>query len=680
MSKLTASQLLDEAKAHQHDIYMPGDAGYCDAEKANWSQMDRFPLSMLTHLIDDWDQWFKGEIAMDETEQLGRGYAAMLGSEIEDEIVVLVRGGKGYIWDGWHRAAASIVSGKTHIKAIVGVPEAEMTKEAVSGKREDSIVLVPVEMMPSFQKRLESLNKKAKGFGLEPIKVVSVEQAVYERKHELVGRDFDKMVNYLVPVRPGDDVEAPVLINRVRIDYPEIRLGNWRVVGKLEAIEGGNLAFCVTGDPEDAAKVTSLAECPIECEHCKTKRQRNDGYILRDQETGDYKEVGSNCLEDFTGIDPAAALFLARMYDVVRLSGEDFDEYASSGRCNALPTRAFLAHVSFCADLGGFVSTAVARDNPYLTPTYQTASQLPRALDESEELRDKYYSQRERHYAKADAIREWVANKPVESDFDRNVKLLLQLDVISIDRKHLALAAATLPMYNRYLGLQAEKRRPSEHIGQSGEKLTSTLTISRVIDIPNMYSSAPAVLVLMQDQKGNKLKWKTTSAPREVMDGEGRVMEASFKVKGHEDYKGVAQTSVTHLKVVRWLELNNENGSSHDTPEEHVPSYRVSIYKHPHGREIDYHNQVLDATVLTEEEVISAAAVRGIHAAAGTENIWFESESGQGDASYSLHIHDIDGREPTAMHYEQLGARLKAAFESRLEAAGATTDERPEMH
>jgi hypothetical protein len=50
------------------------------------------------------------------------GYDDMLDREIVEEIVVLIRDGKGYVWDGNHRVGAAFTRELKTIKAIVGVP------------------------------------------------------------------------------------------------------------------------------------------------------------------------------------------------------------------------------------------------------------------------------------------------------------------------------------------------------------------------------------------------------------------------------------------------------------------------------------------------------------------------------------------------------------------------------
>lgn len=122
---LTNSDIASEAAAYM-DQYLPGDEGYCDPKACVWAMEEEFNLDVLMHLIgdkSDWIKWFKKEHA-DEVED-GRGWRCeeMLDRPINDPIIVLVRDGKGYLWDGWHRVGAAITLGMPTLKAFVGTPE-----------------------------------------------------------------------------------------------------------------------------------------------------------------------------------------------------------------------------------------------------------------------------------------------------------------------------------------------------------------------------------------------------------------------------------------------------------------------------------------------------------------------------------------------------------------------------
>jgi len=535
---------------------------------------------------------------------------------------------------------------------------AELVK---SMERNDSIVLIDYLEMASFRKRLEALNKKAEAFGLDPIKIIDMKDVAYKHHYEEGGRSGITLCT-LVPVREGEQIRDPVLLKRIEIEYPIIKLGNWRVVGSLRAVEGGNLMFSVTQDADDVEALTSRAEHPIECEHCKTNRRRNDGYLLRDIESGEYKQVGGNCLENFTGIDPAAALFLTRMYTVIDEFRDDYEGFRSSGRVNAVNTRDYLVNVSFIAENKGFVSKAMARDRGILSTSHNAMpSELRGWLREDTDLGRKYVEQIERHEAKADAIRDWIAVKETDSPFDHNVKLLLQADQIPLDSKCLGFAAAAVPMYNRALAQKAEVEKPSEHVGKPGQKINTNLTVDRVMTFETRYGMSD--LVLMHDEAGNKFKWKTSACPQEIRErageGAGKTMEASFKIKEHDNYNGVAQTTITHLKVDRWLDVDVE--AENDLTDEMLAEqkYNASIYRHEDANAALYGDIVLDHAPFSADGLIAEARRRGIdqRRTEGEFTCFASAPDAQG-RTYSLHLHEVDGHAPTDDDYRNLAVKL----------------------
>ncbi len=450
----------------------------------------------------------------------------------------------------------------------------------------ESCVLIENGSMAAFLKKLDALSKKAVKFGLEPITILSQREVLYQYEFEAVGRDGDRIARSLVPVYGTGFVEHPVVLNRIELKFPEVRLGNWRVVGKIESFEGSNLVFTVTEHEDDRSTVRAYADHPITCEHCNKKRVRNDGFVLRDVEAGGFKQVGSGCLEDFTGIDPGAALFLTKMYSVIKVIEGDLDGYAGGGHSNAIAPESYLAYVSYLADHGGFVSAAKARDGGY-TATYADARMLPTTMQHDEKVARQFAEEADKHYERASKVRAWIAEKTAEGDFDRNLKILLAPDVryLKAEPKHLAFVAAAVPMYLRTHELaERQKRSPSAHVGVPGAKLNSPLTVRRVIEIANNYGPGPMYLVLMTDGAGNSLKWKSGAVPDDIRKGEGRTFEAAFKVKEHGTYQGQSQTTVTHLKLQRWLDVEEAPDASQHGAEESAAAADVD---HEHQEPVD---------------------------------------------------------------------------------------------
>lgn len=421
----------------------------------------------------------------------------------------------------------------------------------------ESSVLVEPYALPEFEKKLAKLNAKAEKFGLPPIEVLGRTTERYIRVVDQMGDDHQ--LAYLRPMRGYDPQEHPILLERLQLRYPIIQLGNWRVVGKLETVaDAGALTFTITDDEADRAAVRDYAAHPLHCEHCKAKRRRTDSFVLRDVETGERKQVGTSCLTDFTGVDPGAALFLAQMSSVIRIEFDELDASLRSGNRRALWTPAYLADVIFLTEHFGFVSAAKARDES-LTATWAAASS-PKMFEEfKSDVRKAYLAGSQDRYNRAEAIRQWFVQSKDPSDFHRNCALLLEQEWVRLEPRHLALAAASVATYNRHLLKAQEQKVPSEYVGQPGEKLKQKLTIERAVSLPNPYDSrTPSYLMLLRDEAGNRITWKSASVPEEMVNGSGGIVEASFKVKEHTDYKGVKQTAVTHLKVLSWVQTKDD--------------------------------------------------------------------------------------------------------------------------
>lgn len=126
-TQATEKDLKDEARMYVGNIYSPGEEGYCPVSKAQWSYQPEFSMNYLEHLMDlgqaQWIEWFDDEHQMFSED--GREWVCndMMSQDIVEPIVVILRDGKAYIWDGWHRTGATFKKNLTTIKAIVGIPQ-----------------------------------------------------------------------------------------------------------------------------------------------------------------------------------------------------------------------------------------------------------------------------------------------------------------------------------------------------------------------------------------------------------------------------------------------------------------------------------------------------------------------------------------------------------------------------
>lgn len=460
--------------------------------------------------------------------------------------------------------------------------DAQADKQGGTGPRLlEGVVRVPIDQVDRFNSELEKLNRKAAKFGLDPITVKeSTEELYLVRYHremrgdtlyigeELLRMPDDPEQRAVFLDRNADPCVEPsfVRMKRLALSYPIVKLGDWAVTSRIEPISPGvNLVFSITDDPRDRAEVQKHLTGEICCDHCKTARQRNDSYILRNLaspvDDPEYMEVGRSCLKDFTGIDPAAALFLAKMGGWCRV--DDFYDPDDPGNFNVRATgtsmRWFLARAAFCIDTWGFVSRAVARDQCKIS-TADDAQALEYRVGREESLRIAWDAAKDHCLATAEKVLAW-ARGPLEvqgNDYLHNVKALLASDDICFDGKHMGIAASAVQAWRRACEQAVERERAQAqelgHVGVTGEKVSAILTMTGKHVFEHAYGVG--CYLRLRDEQGNHLSWKASQVPDFACDDDnvGRPFHAQFKIKEHSEYKGVPQTDISHMKVIGWVD------------------------------------------------------------------------------------------------------------------------------
>lgn len=416
--------------------------------------------------------------------------------------------------------------------------------------RLETKVVVPVGELPAFAKRLKALNAKAGRFGLDPIISSEPTTHLYAIEREVTRSESGEVVS-LRRLRKGEIPSPPgelVRMAEIQINYPMIKLGDWRVIAKIEALPGGNLVFTVSDEASDVAAAESHRHAGLVCEHCGTQRRRQASYLLSNAQ-GEYKEVGQSCLEDFTGIDAGKALFLAKLQEFIA-----FDAGEGGRSPNCVGTRDFLICVALLAERKGFISVAKARERGE-RPTWTVAAGMESEMRRDSDLRAAYKEGYERLGKTADAVRLWYALNTSSDGFDANVKALLAGEDLPLEAKYLAFAAAAVPSY-----LYAQERRLRQtsevatlkHVGEPKQSMSMRLRVERIIPFGTAYGTAWRIN--FRDENGNRLSWRTGVPPAEdLRDAPADAwFEGEFRVKEHTRYQGVAQTGITHLKVLSW--------------------------------------------------------------------------------------------------------------------------------
>lgn len=333
------------------------------------------------------------------------------------------------------------------------------------------------------------------------------------------------------------------------------QVGPYEFLAKVEHTPEGNILDIVPGRTVNPRFRTTKSSC----EHCRTHRQRNETFVLRNTETGEEVQVGRTCLKDFLGYcDPAQIAQRFAFFRDFAASGEEDDSWGFRGWGAIAPTNEVLALTSACIRLRGWASKAQAMAQE-ITPTRDhVADVLWPPMDigkdynrERKRLMDELAAAvTEADWALAEQAIEWAANGGAGSnDYGHNLKVLCSTKLTEMKRAGFVCSA--VQAYERAMEREVERAKGRERnlsskwVGQVGERLKG---LELVQESSRSISSAygDTVLLKFRDDAGNVFTWFTANGTGLQ---NGTRVKVDGTVKRHSDYQGAKETQLNRCKL-----------------------------------------------------------------------------------------------------------------------------------
>ena len=347
-------------------------------------------------------------------------------------------------------------------------------------------------------------------------------------------------------------------------------LAGHKFLGTLEhADEVGLIVRTVPGEsiPEQYRNAD-----PTNCDHChKRIKTRKETFVVEHVETKTFKQVGRQCVADFLGgTDPAAVLALVQMlseaHDILCAGSDEDDEREfGGGRGRELyDTIYVLARAAaLCRNLGWVPrSKAIEWEK---TATADRVREYVQERNPEKLFEDRHgnvdreamaqYQYDDSDMAKAEAAIEWARNL-TETQADSLNDYLYNLNVIAkaaaIEPKHFGLACSIIPAYNReqeqLLGIERDRKAgtASEHFGEVKKRAEYVLTVTRYSTSEGDYGVTH--IFGFDDATGNKAVWFGSNDPGMEL---GKTYQVKATVKDHGEYRGVKQTVLTRVALIR---------------------------------------------------------------------------------------------------------------------------------
>jgi len=341
---------------------------------------------------------------------------------------------------------------------------------------------------------------------------------------------------------------------RVEVEITQVKIDGWNFRAKLEHLEEGNIIYSVGN--EDLAEEWRTAA--PNCEHCNQNRQRKETYIVTST-AGDTRQIGSTCIREYTGIDPAKVFrWIEYIHEVTELYQEDEDRPALPREAHYIDTEFYLTFVT--ATIRNFGWTPRSKADFENAATADTALNIMFDARYGKEVEREYLPNKDDMKLAKDAI-EYMKDRDTKSDYEWNMKLAIANEVVPA--KALGIVASLIPYYKRHLEYQierdlaVEKNGDSTHVGTVGTREDFILTLTAMLPLEGG-QYGPTYLHKFRDQDGNIVSWFSSnichiipgSADREELEP-GHTYTVKATVKRHQDYKGIPQTLITRAKIVK---------------------------------------------------------------------------------------------------------------------------------
>lgn len=415
--------------------------------------------------------------------------------------------------------------------------------------------------MERLQKKVKRIQNKCEKYGCEfHFEIVG---DTYEEYYRLANGKLDGKVCKDEKKRPNTEIVA---LHYYIVDVEGIaKISDWEFIGKIQKTEKGNLIRKVSDTCEVPERYYT---CDIACEHCGTKHYRKESFLVHNTVTGEFKQVGRNCLCDYThGLDAEiCAGFISMFNEIIQgeapVEGTGFETYYNSKH---------LLEIAFrTVDKLGYTSRQSASDYEETYGKHKDCTAFIATLLYNAEICRihpmtriiaKEYAEKvgfedaDIYEAKAKSAMDWINAQEESSNYIHNLKVVSANEYIT--QSMTGILISLVPTYYReqrrieeenIRKAKLEKEKASSgYVGNVGDKITIiSSNIKMLTAWENAYGNIVR-LIRIVDIDGNVYVWKTTCCIQECDDKELRL---TGKVKDHQMYNDIKQTVLERVKVI----------------------------------------------------------------------------------------------------------------------------------
>lgn len=418
-------------------------------------------------------------------------------------------------------------------------------------KKEVTTYKIPKSNIPYLEWKLERLNKRAKKLGVEPVRyqVINNYCEIYEIDNPY-GIEIDGVVQKIQKIVWFSDVQI--------VSEKPVRLDGWELSAVVTKMPTGESLVNTVPD-HDVPSYYRNAD-PHYCDHCKSLRTRKDVFIMHNTLTGEYKQIGRQCIQDFLGGEPGRIFAIASWVDSISSlcnKAEDRDICRRERSPEGFGMEEYMAMACCLVRKTGFRSrntessmAPTASDTQWLLSFSYNAED---AKSKDEFIKKYGIEVEDQDREEATKVIEWARAIPVNTtnNYLYNLGVAARLEYVTY--KTGGFIASAIQAYAK----EVEHRERQRQITQSNLNSEWVGEVEKRIIIRNLKQvyryvnesdyGVRTFLKFVQEGTGNVFIWWASGS--QDLESETPI-NIKATIKAHETYKDVKQTVIFRVVVV----------------------------------------------------------------------------------------------------------------------------------
>ena len=391
--------------------------------------------------------------------------------------------------------------------------------------------------MERFEKKIKTIKNKCEKYGVK-------------FNYEVIDTEYTTFVN-------DNGKEQTLKYFLVEVEG-SVQHNGWRFIATIEHKDSMNVVRQLDTSVEIPNRYYHTSNV---CEHCNSKRNRKDTYLIYNEETQEFKQVGKSCLNEFTnGLSAEWVAYYISMFDELIKGEQPMGSSAKSWhnvKDILMVAAEVTKHFGYSSNSQSLGYNYGYNPNSTLNLTFDICYMHLNNAERINELEKKLQEVDFDANSNSELVEEminWITSTEEQVGYINNMKAVVSEDYC--EYRDLGLLVSLPNAYKKHLDSEARKvayeikkaeidakKSMSNYIGNIGDKLS--IDVVKAECVTSYETQWGFTFVYRFETTNNEtLIWKTSNC----FDTDN-IKSIRGTIKDHSEYRGEKQTILTRVKV-----------------------------------------------------------------------------------------------------------------------------------